>query len=1185
MPQRRSLILATSLLSILLAAHGHAKLPSTFARENRYPTDVTLTNNDLWHYWDGLPVGPDLSRISERERAMGSGMALDTAWLRHTTGDFRVRIAVFDSGIKWDERDLINKYFLNAGELPPPNVDPIAAWPGNDAENCLAPNWYQSGGEYDVNHDGIFNIRDYRCDGRVNPQDGVDVADHLLEPSDLIHALHPDFKALAGRDDDRNGFVDDISGWDFFWDDNDPYDDTRFAHGTGEAKGAAAEADNAIGSAGACPDCAVIPVRVGDSFVADDNNLAIGVVFAVDNGARIMQEALGGLNASVAMQAAIDYAYENGAVFIASASDLTSFQHNQPAALEHALMVHAIVPDEASDDWAKHPPSTFLNFSNCTNYGSHLFLSVPSDLCSSGATEYTAGIAGLIYSYAMQLGLDLTANEVMQLLRAGSDDIDLPEASGDPLRFPSQPGWDRYFGYGRINAERSLALLRARAIPPETDLSSPTWFLLIDPSRTPKIPLKGLARARHASSFTYELAVARGIEPRDDAFSQILASGTASNAVTDFGTWDLTKMAFDAAADYGELHSGNARDLPHQFTFTLRLRVTDDRGNRGEFRKAVYLRKDPDLLAAFPLNLRSSGESSPKLADIDGDGEWDIVVALSDGSVHVIGADGKAKRGWPAFTPLRSPFTETAGVKSAAGSPGFQTGKVLPLHQGVIATLAIGNLDGKNLAIVVATLDGAIVAFDRTGKLLPGFPQVIDPVTGEDTDPLQIIDDGYMAAPVLADLNGDTTLEIIAAAMDGKVYVYDYRGQRVSPFPFDARDRSVVDLTDLVDRPNDPSCVAYAQRHSGGGFRSRILGTPSVGDIDGDGKPEIVFGTLEVYPMFCDSDATDLHGSSRLYALRADGSLVPGYPRTLPNQLAVLPYIGRGLPSATALADVNSDGKLDIAVHQIAQGPSGAAAIVDWQGKPLITFKQSKKGSLSNLGVGATRSTLTGLMINMGSFGDMDGDGTPDYLVGAVTIDMLVSQAAQGKRRDFDHVLDGFSGKDGEPLPGFPRVIEDWQLFMNPAVADIDGDEKPEAIQGSGGYTLHAWNAEGKRPRGWPKFTGQWFVASPAVGDINGDGFLEVVANTREGYLYAWQTHGPASREGKNAVQWASFHHDNHNTGNFSHPLPMQPGPQTVSVGCGCDVQASASRGPDVPAALLFFTALSVLWLTTRHKN
>ena len=89
-------------------------------------------------------------------------------------------------------------------------------------------------GGWDINGDGVFNLRDYACDSRVprNPPNGVN--QDLLDPQDVLIAFSD------GIDDDGNGFVDDMVGWDFLDNDNDPYDDVQYGHGTGEAQDSSA---------------------------------------------------------------------------------------------------------------------------------------------------------------------------------------------------------------------------------------------------------------------------------------------------------------------------------------------------------------------------------------------------------------------------------------------------------------------------------------------------------------------------------------------------------------------------------------------------------------------------------------------------------------------------------------------------------------------------------------------------------------------------------------------------------------------------------------------------------------------------------------------------------------------------------------------------------------------------------
>src|SRR5207302_6910348 len=130
---------------------------------------------------------------------------------------------------------------------------------------------------HDANGDGIFNVQDYTtttghdlpvftavCDTRVKAKGDVN-GNGLLDPQDLIATFSD------GKDDDGNGYIDDISGWDFFHNDNDPADDTHFGHGTGSSRDGVAETNNGAGDAGVCPACTVVMLRMGDAFVPEDS--------------------------------------------------------------------------------------------------------------------------------------------------------------------------------------------------------------------------------------------------------------------------------------------------------------------------------------------------------------------------------------------------------------------------------------------------------------------------------------------------------------------------------------------------------------------------------------------------------------------------------------------------------------------------------------------------------------------------------------------------------------------------------------------------------------------------------------------------------------------------------------------------------------------------------------------------
>src|SRR3954453_6685238 len=132
---------------------------------------------------------------------------------------------------------------------------------------------------YDRNVDGVVNVADWTGDPRVPAQNGS-----YITPQDLIRPFSD------GADHAGNGYPDDIAGWDFYQRDNDPSDDVTYGHGTGEARDSSAEIEKQLTQ---CANCMFMPLRVGDSFIANINNWPQAVVYGADNGVSVIQEALG----------------------------------------------------------------------------------------------------------------------------------------------------------------------------------------------------------------------------------------------------------------------------------------------------------------------------------------------------------------------------------------------------------------------------------------------------------------------------------------------------------------------------------------------------------------------------------------------------------------------------------------------------------------------------------------------------------------------------------------------------------------------------------------------------------------------------------------------------------------------------------------------------------------------------
>jgi len=85
-------------------------------------------------------------------------------------------------------------------------------------------------------------------------------------------------------DNDGNGYIDDLSGWDADDDDGDEFDHRYFGHGTGRAGIVGPETNNGRGVAGVCPDCPLMNVRIDDTFVCNSEAVAKGALYASTTG-------------------------------------------------------------------------------------------------------------------------------------------------------------------------------------------------------------------------------------------------------------------------------------------------------------------------------------------------------------------------------------------------------------------------------------------------------------------------------------------------------------------------------------------------------------------------------------------------------------------------------------------------------------------------------------------------------------------------------------------------------------------------------------------------------------------------------------------------------------------------------------------------------------------------------------
>lgn len=198
---------------------------------------------------------------------------------------------------------------------------------------------------------------------------------------------------VASTQPDLSGVI--VPGWNVLTGTADTTD--TYGHGTSVSGVAVASSNNAQGVAAYCWTCKLMPVKVSTSSTANYSDIAKGITWAVDHGARVLNISIAGTTASSTLTSAVSYATSHGAVVVAAAGNNGSSAPMYPAAIPGVISVAATDQLDALTSYSE--------------YGSWVDLAAPGSTVStladgtysavggtSIASPTVAGIAALLLS-------------------------------------------------------------------------------------------------------------------------------------------------------------------------------------------------------------------------------------------------------------------------------------------------------------------------------------------------------------------------------------------------------------------------------------------------------------------------------------------------------------------------------------------------------------------------------------------------------------------------------------------------------------------------------------------------------------------------------------------------------------------------------------------------------------------
>jgi subtilisin family serine protease len=796
-----------------------------------------------------------------------------------------------------------------------------------------------------------------------------------------VDVNHPDLQEniwvnqgeIAGNkvDDDGNGYVDDIHGWNFGAGDNKIVPTgspgSTASHGTQVAGVIAAVGNNGKGVVGVNWQSSIMVLRLSLDFTSKEVSEALN--YAAANGARVVNMSFGGDDfgpeGDQIVKAAIDNAYAKGVLLVASAGNSDSSRPHYPAAYHNVMAVSSTNGEDTKTGHSTFGPWVDIAAPGTDIVTTDLGKGYLATAGTSFSSPYVAAVAALLFAHRPLL----TPIEARAIL----------EGTTDPIYYGDLDPNLCYIGTGRVNAYRTLL---------DADQDYPLGEIVVPgPRQTYAADVNRIDLTAFVHGDSYQLdgrlfgqtdwtAIAAGLAPMDP--NGFVYASLANPGV---GTYEMRLIVRRGALTHTDRAVFTIELAPEQTNWPKPKQVSDeleeyfignpvcldlDGDGRNEIIQASLdytdsywgtgkinvWSEDGNSLPNWPAIMEAAIPTSIAIGDIDGDGDYEVVAGCEyDGAVYAYHAQsGRIVDGnWPAFVGGWYGYIAAGPVLADLDGDGVSEILVALDEEsrdtdGLIALRG----DGTPLWQRRYTSEGpiSVADFNKDGKpeiglcgYGPGLDRVYTFILDSQGQQLARWRGGSKKGTAVADLNADGKPELIfcteedvqAARAEGTTPVTLWKAK--VPAPFDTKGGLCVGDLDgdglsevYINNYVEADGFIYSQVYgfdskgkplTGAGFPKTMMGDPTrciplIADIDGDGNKELVVSTY----------------GEPMMAWEADGSVTPGFPTlSLNADMEITPTV----------ADFDQDGDLELMLgaddyrfHVLDLGSPDGPGKVDW---------------------------------------------------------------------------------------------------------------------------------------------------------------------------------------------------------------------------------------------------------------